>query len=345
MASASKTTTRIGSPIGEQVELSIRWDNHICLPFGQQRREQFRDLERHRRAGFNIAAVNIGYAGRTWAEHIDFARDLSEWIAENEQGFLLVRDVAGIHEAIDSDRLGVFYDVEGADLLERNLDRVETLQEIGVRWMCLTYNVENALVGGCSPDSRNGRLTDFGREVIREMNRVGIIVCCSHTGQNSVRQIIEWSEKPTIFSHSNCRQVFGHWRNVDDELIKACADKGGVICVNGVGPFLSEPPYDSLVDKLLDHIAHLADVVGIEHIGIGLDYVYDQDELAEILKQQTVLFGGAENAPTAFEFIAPEQAAAIERGLRIRDFSDDDIEKIFGANLLRVCHDTWRASA
>lgn len=345
MASAPRAKAHIGSPLGEPPRLSVRWDNHVCLPFGQHRHEHFRDLERHKRASFNIAAVNIGYAGRTWAEHVDFARDFSEWIAENEQGFLFVRDVAGIREAIESDRLGIFYDVEGADLLEGKLERVETLQGMGVRWMCLTYNVENALVGGCSPDSRDSGLTEFGRDVVREMNRVGMVVCCSHTGSASVRQIIEWSEKPTIFSHSNCRQVFGHWRNVDDNVIKACAHKGGVICVNGVGPFLSEPPYDSLVDKLLDHIAHLANVVGIEHIGIGLDYVYDQDELAEILKRQTRLFGGTDNAPTAFEFIAPEQVPAIEQGLRARGFSDDDIERVFGANLLRVCCDTWQAPA
>ncbi len=334
-----KTRQQVNS-LGKQTR-SVRWDNHVCLPFGRNRRKKFNELERHKNAGFNIATVNIGYAARSWSEHVSFAEEFTEWILEHDQTYLMVRTAADIQKAIDTKRLGIIFDVEGANLLEGKIERVELLYDLGVRWMCLTYNITNKLAGGCSPNAKDIGLTDFGRKVVREMNRVGMVVCCSHTGPVSAKQVIENSDQPMIFSHSNCNHIFAHWRNIDDDEIRACAEKGGVICVNGVGPFLSEPPYEQLADKALDHIEHLADIVGTEHVGIGLDYVYDQSEFAEILGSQPSLFGGTDSAPTMFDFIAPEDVSDIEDGLLGRGFSKVDIEKIIGGNLVRVGTAVW----
>ena len=342
MALNPKDPQQPGGSTTRQATQALRWDNHVCLPFGRGRKKGFSELERHKTAGFNVAAINIGYADRSWNDHVDYAWELTEWVDEHDESFLVARTAADIQFAIDTDRLGIILDVEGANLLEGNIDRVETLYDLGVRWMSLTYNLTNDLAGGCSPDSIDTGLTDFGRDVVREMNRVGMIVCCSHTGPISARQVIEHSDQPTIFSHSNCSQVFPHWRNITDDAARSCAEKGGIVCVNGVGPFLGEPPYTQLTGRMLDHIEHLARIVGTRHIGLGLDYVYDQKELTEIVARKPSLFGGAENAPPVFAFVAPEEISGIEIGLRVRRFSELDIERIVGGNLARVGAAVWR---
>ena len=173
---------------------------------------------------------------------------------------------ADVHEAKRSGRLGICFNLEGTRALGDQLSMVEFFHSLGVKWMLMAYNRNNSVGGGCQDDDSG--LTPFGREVLDEMTRVGMVPCCSHTGWRTAMQVMEHAAGPVIFSHSNSHAVHAHPRNIPDELIKACAATGGVIGINGVGPFLGVGE-DGPVAAMVRHIDHMVQLVGPDHVGPG----------------------------------------------------------------------------
>src|SRR5262249_39233052 len=133
-------------------------------------------------------------------------------------------------------RLAVFFDVEGGIPVQDDPEVVARLYALGVRWLLLAYNRNNRLGGGCQDEDPG--LTAQGRRVLDVMKRVGMVLCCTHTGARTAREAMEYMEQPVIFSHSNPRAVHDHPRNITDDLIRRCAATGGVIDLNGIGMFL-----------------------------------------------------------------------------------------------------------
>src|SRR5262249_2279560 len=133
------------------------------------------------------------------------------WVRAHSDRFSLVTDVKSIHRAKTEGKLAVAFDLEGGVGLGGQLDMVSLYYDLGVRWMLIAYNRNNALGGGCQ-DNDSG-LTKFGRSVITEMERVGMVVCCSHTGYRTAREVLDFATKPVIFSHSNVRTLREHPRN------------------------------------------------------------------------------------------------------------------------------------
>jgi membrane dipeptidase len=174
------------------------------------------------------------------------------------------------------------------------------------------------------------------------MNRTGMVVCCSHTGARTVMQAIDASTAPAIFSHSNPRALHDHPRNIGDDVIRACAAKGGVVCINGVGAFLGEN--DTRSETVARNIDYVARLVGVDHAALGLDFVFDQDELLEYLRANPALFG--EDAETlrnyACGFVTPEQIPEIAQCLHSMGYAATDIARVMGGNLLRIARQVWK---
>jgi membrane dipeptidase len=191
-------------------------------------------------------------------------------------------------------------------------------------------------------DEEDEGLTPYGEAVIAEMNRVGMILCLSHTGERTATEAIELSSKPPIFSHSNSAAVHPHRRNISDRLIKMCADRGGVVGINGLGDFLCAPG-EPIVPALVRHIDHAVQLVGPDHVGIALDYVYDQDELRAYLKSMPNLFPGG--IPEEFPFVPPEDLPLIADGLLRLGYTDRDLSLILGRSWLRVARENWDGAA
>lgn len=203
--------------------------------------------------------------------------------------------------------LGVAFAIEGGGAVDDQPDLVRLYAALGVRWMLMAYNRPNRLGGG-----RHGHddgLTAFGRRVLAEMARAGVVACCTHTGWRTAREVIDAPPDPVIFSHSNTHAVHPHPRNVPDELIHACAERGGVVRINGVSLFLGP---GGLVERLYTRVSHVAQLAGLEHVGLGLDYVYDAAELEEALSSMSETFPAGEgyDDPNAIGFVAlkPRQA-------------------------------------
>ncbi|MCP5541020.1 MAG: membrane dipeptidase [Akkermansiaceae bacterium] len=218
--------------------------------------------------------------------------------------------------------------------------------QLGIRMMHLTYQRRNMIGDGCG-EPGNAGLSDFGRAVIAEMNRVGVIPDCAHSGWRTSLEAAQISAKPVVASHSTAGALHAHIRSKPDEVIKALADSGGYIGICCISRFLRGK---GDLNAFLDHIDHVAKKFGVDHVAIGTDIAYSSRNSAAESKKAAV--GGLRRKREDFrslwpkdDFIPSAEAAAslswtnwpmFTVGLVQRGYSDDDIRKILGGNVMRV---------
>jgi membrane dipeptidase len=314
------------------------WDNHVCMPLRPHDATFLPQLERHRKAGANVVMLNVGFGDDSIEAHLRMLASFRAWLAAHPDDYRFIESVADIHAAKATGQLAVGFDIEGANAIGDQLSLLQLYSDLGVRWMLLAYNLNNRAGGGCQDD--DGGLTGFGRRMLEEMARVGMVGCCSHTGYRTARDAIEASPTPLIFSHSNARAVNDHPRNVPDDLIRACAERGGVIGVNGIGTFLGDN--DASVDNVVRHILHVAELVGVEHVGIGLDYIYDRKELDDLLAGNPEKFPPHLGYGSGMQMMAPEQLPELATELYKRGMSDLELASVLGGNWLRIAETVWK---
>jgi len=235
-------------------------------------------------------------------------------------------------------------------LIGEDLSRIEGLYEIGIRHMLLAYNVRNLVADGCAERADAG-LSNYGRQVVREMNRVGMVVDCAHTGRRSSLEAIELSSAPVIFSHANPYAVCPHIRNLYDDQIVACARGRGVIGVVGVGAFLGDEK--ARTNTVFKHIDYLCELAGPEAVGLGTDYVkilpvarYEAQWTAAADDADTRSWPDAGNAwpdPTGKQLaventrcFAPSQLHELIGLMQAHGYSKANIRNILGDNFRRV---------
>jgi membrane dipeptidase len=172
------------------------------------------------------------------------------------------------------------------------------------------------------------------------MARVGMVCCCTHTGYRTTMDVMGYSRNPVIFSHSNPLGVWQHKRNVRDDAMKACAATGGVIAINGIGIFLGRN--DSSSATIARHIDYVVSLVGPQHVGLGFDYVFDQQELAEYLVKNPHIFPASEGYGTTINCAEPEQVPEVVDELLRLGYSDDAVRAILGRNHLRIAEKVWK---
>jgi membrane dipeptidase len=224
--------------------------------------------------------------------------------------------------AADADRLyregkiSAFLGIEGGHAIEDSLDTLRDFYSLGVRVMTLTwmYNTNWADASGDTPV--HGGLTEFGAEVVREMNRLGMVVDVSHASDETFYDTLEVSKKPVVASHSCVRALNNHHRNMTDDMLRALAQNGGVIGINFYSEYLAPAGTEVTVGTLVDHIEYAVDVAGIDHVGLGSD------------------FDGVTALPAGLDDVS--KLPAITEELLDRGFAEKDIEKILGGNMLRV---------
>ena len=324
------------------VDSLIAWDNHVCMPLTPFDYSFMSELERYRRSGFSVVSLNIGFAEQSWEDHIAMAQSFQKWLKDHSDSYILITQAKDVVYAKETGRLGVFFDVEGSAVIGGDLKRVQQLYQLGVRWMSLAYNHRNRYAGGCLPGEDSG-LSREGFELLDEMQNSGMLVCCSHTGLNTAIEAISYCKNPVIFSHSNCSELWQHPRNIPDNVIELCADKGGVIGVSGVGAFLQKSGAD--LSNLLQHIDYIAQRVGSEHVGLGLDYVVDQREMISYLESNPDLFAAEDREKKEFPIIGPEKLRFIVNGLTTMGYSKVDIANIVGGNFYHLAERIWKPSA
>jgi membrane dipeptidase len=312
---------------------SLVWDAHACFPLKPT--AQLSELQRYKKSGVNFVSINIGMDLDTFENVVQVLAGFRQFILAHPDDYVLAGTVQDVRTAKASNRLAVAFDLEGSEPLLGNPNLVSFYYDLGVRQMLLAYNKDNRASGGCM-EGKVG-LTAFGRQVIREMNRVGMVVDVSHMGYQATLDTFELSSTPVIFSHSNPNGKREHVRNISDAQIKACAKTGGVVGINGVGDFLG----DTKSETVVDHVEYVIDLVGPKHVGLGLDYVVDKEELLEYFKHHPDKFPPS-NTLDDLAFVEPEQVPEITELLVKRGHSDETISGILGENFLRVAEQTWK---
>lgn len=321
---------------------------------GADKRIKEQALPQYRDAGVNVASLTVGGDYGT-----EFQRSRG-WLASERRYIqerlsdvcLLIRDVADIEKARQQNKLAITFHFQGATPFLNyeseepgNVDLVSLYYDLGVRRALLAHNHRNALADGCKePD--NAGLSLFGKRIVREMARVGMVLDCTHMGERSSLDALEIVGKPSVFSHSNANGVFRHPRNLSDQLIKACAATGGVIGLTGWGPIVNARN-DASAEAIAEHVFYVADLVGPQHVGIGLDYVYVPELTTKRVKDNTQLYapmGSLEEYNYHHEVMrfAPPTTFAPLADCLLERMSDDEVRGVLGENWLRVAKANWR---
>jgi membrane dipeptidase len=309
-----------------------------------------RDAGRLLNAG--VTAINTTTA---WPDD-DF--ELAAW--RIEEYYALVRrdaSLAIVERADDIPRLkregrvGIIVAFQNARPIGSRLERVETLWRLGVRTIQLTYNTRNFLGDGVF-ETHDAGLSAFGREAVRELNRVGIVVDLSHGGRRSTLDAIDVSEAPCVFTHSNPHALVPVARNITDEQIRAVAAKGGVVGCSTFPPLVWKGGDPPTLDDFIDCIDYVVNLVGIDHVSIGTDSeatkgAYPPELRASLRRLYSATTGGFHaRFPQGQPVVGLEEGLGdwpnITRRLLERGYSRDDVQKIVGGNLLRVFRQVWR---
>jgi len=299
-------------------------------------------LDEWPRAGASYLSINVGFDVMDWQDTLATLAAYRRWVLDHAERFVLVGGVDDIAGARAAGKFALSFDIEGMNALNGDINMVSAYHALGVRQMLFAYNLNNVAAGGCHDDDSG--LTDFGRQVVREMNRVGMIVDCSHAGYRTTRDIINESGKPVVFSHSNPNALWQHQRNIDDEQIRACAATGGVIGLNGMGIFLGDN--DTGIDTMLRHVRYVSDLVGSEHIGIGFDYSPKVDvDIGVILRSRPDYWPAGQQYDTqGIKHAGPAQLPELLDALADSGFDDSAIRGFLGENFYRVAASAWRGA-
>ncbi len=312
---------------------SLVWDTHACFPLKPN--SDLSELKRYRDSGVNFVSLNIGMDMDSFENVIQVLACFRNHIDSHSDEYVLALTMQDILKAKESGRLAIAFDLEGSEPLLGNINLISFYYDLGVRQMLLAYNKDNRASGGCMEG--NIGLTDFGKAVIAEMNRVGMVLDVSHIGYRATIEAFEASTAPVIFSHSNPKGLREHARNISDEQIKACAKTGGVIGINGIGDFLGGTSSELFVEN----IEYVINLVGPEHVGIGLDYVIDKQELIDYIEGHPDVFP-PEKFNDYLAFVEPEQFPEFTELLHQKGYSEQVISGILGGNFLRVAEQVWK---
>ncbi|HET7032406.1 MAG TPA: membrane dipeptidase [Casimicrobiaceae bacterium] len=319
----------------------ITWEAHACLPLSPA--ADFAPLDEYRAAGVNYVSVNVGMDMNPVSQVLAVIAGFRERISAHPDRYLLATSFADIERAVASGRLAIGFDLEGALPLGGQPAMVALYRDLGVRQIHLAYNRNNSVADGCHDVERG--LTDLGRRIVAAVNDAGLLMDCSHTGRRCSLEIMQASTKPVIFSHSNPLALVEHGRNVTDEQIRACAATGGVICVSGVSMFVGSR--EPTVEHVARHAAYVADLVGVEHAGIGLDISFNQPGIDET---PPVAFdvgywwpksAGYDRALVRSTYPPVASWRVLSTALQATGMTQDEAALVMGGNMARVARSVW----
>lgn len=259
------------------------------------------------------------------------------FILSQPERYVLADGAQDVRRAKQEKKLAVSFAFQGTNALLGELALVEVYRRLGVIQMLLAYNIGNLAADGCH-ESRNAGLSQFGRRLIAEMNRVGMIVDVTHVGRRSSLEALELTTRPAVFSHSTPKKFAPHERNITDEQIRACASKGGIVCLTGLGLFMDPQSQKASPGRIADTIEYVAQLVGPQHAGIGLDYVIDAEAMAHYTRAHPEIYGGGGQYPPdrPIDFAPPATLVDVTEELMRRGYSEFDVRGILGENYLRV---------
>ena len=310
----------------------------FALPASDEVAAQFRA------SGISAIHNSVGTGGpAAQEESLEFLAAWQGYVGRNSQIFTLVGVASDLERAKANRRIAVIMGIQNSEHFHQASD-VKRFYQLGQRSSQLTYNTQN-LLGTGGTDRVDGGVSDFGAEIIKAMNEVGMLIDVSHCGDRTTLDAIEISAKPIAITHSNCRALNNHPRLKTDEAITKLAARGGVMGITGVRNFVhdSEP---TTVEHMVDHIDHVVKLTAIEHVGIGSDS--DLNGYDDMPAEQKKKLLAAYKSSYAFRdkldtdgFDHPQKIFDLTEALIRRGYSDDNITAVLGGNFRRLLGATW----
>ncbi|WP_284734491.1 dipeptidase [Sphingosinicella terrae] len=310
-------------------------------PAGHARPLSEREIADFRTSGLNAMHNAVGVGSRQSA--LEFLSAQQGFAGRHPDLFRLVDTAEDLDRAKRERRIAMIMGLQNASPFER-VDDVATFHSFGLRCAQLTYNSQNR-IGSGSTDRADGGVSSYGAEIVAAMNRVGMLVDVSHCGDRTTLDAIELSAGPIAITHSNCRAIAPHPRNKSDEAIRALAAKGGVMGITGVRMFVRDQEPTNL-GHVVDHVEHVARLVGIEHVGLGSDA--DLNGYDDMPPDQYEQLKGAYTSAYAFRdridsdgYDHPRKVYDLTEELIRRGHSDDNIALVLGGNFRRLLGTVW----
>jgi membrane dipeptidase len=301
-------------------------------------------LAQFRSSGISAIHNSIGTGGpQAQAETLEFLAAWQGYVGRNSDLFTLVGMASDLERAKAERRIAVIMGIQNSEHFHEPAD-VKRFYQLGQRCSQLTYNTQNYLGTG-GTDRVDGGVTDFGAEIIKAMNEVGMLIDVSHCGDRTTLDAIEISAKPIAITHSNCRALNNHPRLKTDEAITKLAARGGVMGITGVRNFVRDREPTG-VEHIVDHIDHVVKLTAIEHVGIGTDS--DLNGYDDMPEEQRKKLMAAYKSSYAFRdkldtdgFDHPQKIFDLTEALIRRGYSDDNISAVLGGNFRRLLGATW----
>ncbi|ALJ22305.1 dipeptidase [Microbacterium sp. No. 7] len=271
-------------------------------------------------------------------------------LAYHDDEATVIRTVQDIHDAKATGRVGFIMGAESTECIENEVDRLDVLYGLGVRQMGLTYGHSNSLGSG-QKERRDGGLTALGRRAVERMNKLGILVDVAHSGDQTSLDAIETSAKPIAITHSGCRSLWPVPRLKPDEVLKACAERGGVLGIMATPlSTISLQHRTQSIESVMDHFVHAVDLMGIEHVTFGLDTLYGDHAGLHHNAQRNVdikgMYDPGDLEYTQVSFVdgvenLTESYPNVTAWLVKHGYSDSEIAAVLGGNILRLLEDVW----
>jgi membrane dipeptidase len=301
---------------------------------------------------------NFLYPDKCAQQAFQLIEAMKKAIAKNADSVELARTGADVERIVKAGKIAMPLAIEGGHAIEDDLELLRKFHSLGVSSMTITHNISHGWADSSGDKPKWGGLNELGRKVINEMNRVGMIIDISHVSDETFFDVMETTEDPVIASHSGCRALNPHHRNMSDKMLRVLGDNGGVIGIVFVLPFLT-PEYNKAMGALMaigqpwfrkaPPITDLDARIAIEHLRAGQDWPMEnlptiEDVLDHI--DHAVKIAGVDHVglgadmyprtPSPVGIRGAQDYPQITRGLKKRGYADEDIEKILGGNLLRV---------
>lgn len=295
-------------------------------------------LERWRLGGVNVQVLPIyiepHYAEASLRRSLLLIEMLHQEVEKHDDSVSLCLSASDIDKALEKNKIALILALEGCTQIGEDISLLGTFYRLGVRMASFTHLGRTALADGSAEDEAGSRLPQSGVAAIREMERLGMIVDVSHLSIGSLEHVLELASKPLIASHSSARALCEHHRNLSDDHLRAIAATGGVIGVNFLPAFIDEQ--SPTIERVVDHILHIAEVAGIDHVGLGPDFIADWAKAVYPNVPMKILGidlkEGIENLATTNDL------PNLTRAMQARGMAHSAIRKVLGENILRVFH-------
>lgn len=270
-------------------------------------------------------------------------RSFDAWIDANPGQVVKALSVADLDAAQRDGKIAVFYLIQNTTPFGKDLRMVDTFYGLGLRTVQVTYNYQNWVGAGCM-ERGNAGLTKFGYQMVEKLNESNMLVDASHANMPTMADTIRASSVPIIVSHTGCLSVHDNVRNTSDENLKLLAEHGGVVGIDQIRPHITRLREGAL-QHYLDHIQHAIRVAGIDHVGIGSDRDHrfinlTPEYLDELRSEQGANLNEDDLPWFMVELNGPRRMETIWDGLKDRNLSDTEVEKVMGANVRRIYTET-----